>query len=173
MYKKVFILTIIPLTFMACSRTHQITYLSSPPGAVITCDNKRLGYAPITKEYTLTDTEKKIELPSCHSKWISGAEATINQKTIIVGSRINSASQYLFQRPEYPDYDKDETFALEHKKVRALEKRNAITEEIIEEERYRYYDGYNYGNGYYNDGYIERDLRDEHHHRGTARMTLP
>ena len=142
------------LLFLGCSRVHQVTYLSDPPAAIIYCDGKRVGYAPTTVRYKLTDSQKEVTLDECDAKWVSGATAHIKERTLPVGSRINSDSKYLFKRPNYPDLERDETFALEQKKSRSIEEANqAIID--AQERRYRYYDDlYFYGDvGYYDGGY--------------------
>jgi len=158
------------LSFFGCSRVHKITYLSDPPGAIISCDGKRIGYAPITVSYKLKDSQKELELSACTAKWVSGAKSQVKERVLPIGNRINSKSNYLFQRPEHPDYEKDETFALEQKKVRSMERAN---EAAIQAQEADYNGGY-YDDGYYGGGgcYGEGHYGGNFSGRGAARMTV-
>lgn len=153
------------LLFVGCSRVHQVTYLSDPPAAIIYCNGKRVGYAPTTVRYTLTDSQKEVTLDGCDAKWVSGATSHIKERVLPVGSRINSESKHLFKRPNYPNLERDETFALEQEKARSIERANQAVIDA-QEARYRYYDdlyyggwGY-YGGGYYGGGDVARMSKD-------------
>ena len=147
------------LSFFGCSRVHKITYLSDPPAAIISCNGERIGYAPTTVSYKLKDSQKELELSACTAKWVSGAKRQVKERILPMGNRINSKSNYLFQRPEHPDYEKDETFALEQKKVRSMERAN---EAAIQAQEASYSSGY-YGGGHYGGDFSGG---------GTARMTV-
>ena len=122
MYKKIIELSLLA-TFVACTPVHTVEFQSDPPGAVIYCQEKRIGFAPIKAKYTITpkmEETKELLLKDCRAQWISGAEKKAGTIKTYIPQAHYSKSSYLFLRPDFPNHAEDERFAMEREKVRAM-----------------------------------------------------
>ena len=111
------------MTFLGCTPIHKVQYQSNPPGAVVYCEGKRIGFAPQTVSYKLTEQEEEeghLRIKDCSAKWISGASQEVGDILFALPQVHYSYSTYLFSRPNFPNYKEDEAFAMEREKIRAM-----------------------------------------------------
>ena len=111
-------------SFMGCTPVHKVQYQSDPPGAVVYCEGKRIGFAPQIVAYKLTEAQEEegvLRIKNCSAKWISGASKEIDNIVFTLPQVHYSSATYLFSRPKFPNYKEDEVFALEREKIRAMD----------------------------------------------------
>ncbi len=111
MKRSVFAITALTwISFLSgCATTVRVTYFSDPPLATIYQGSQRVGIAPATLTYRLSDADKQAGHASFQgvaARWVSGATAEINRMNVDLS--IGQNQQYTFFRPQsYPGLEID------------------------------------------------------------------
>lgn len=107
------------------NNTVSVTYVTDPPGAVLYSDGRRMGFAPLTLTYTLTNETIKegvITIAPVTANWISGASAIHSSEQLDFGKGMYW-NVNIMRPSSAPDRDKDEQFGLQ---VMALKQQEQI-----------------------------------------------
>ena len=138
------VLLILAILTAGCASNLKMTYKSSPGLADIYESDKKLGVAPVTVEYAVTEDAKKrgyLLLQGTSARWVSGASAEVPS---VRGELQNGLSQELtFKRPEnYPGLEKDQALVREVlnyylllRQVQAQERQARAQEDLVDIQR--------------------------------------
>lgn len=104
----------VPIILSGCgSSKYPVTFTSDPSFAAVSCNNRAMGYTPLTLYYEREQIKGDTLRLNCVVTWVSGAKEVFENFEIPLSQYPNGAEAWATRENKYPNYHLDAQAAMQ------------------------------------------------------------